>query len=356
MMDAETHSDLDGVREFITRYVATTDVQADVLTLWCAHTHAFEAAETTPYLRITSVGPGAGKTRLLEVLELLVASPFLTGRLTGPALARLVDRDHPTLLLDETDSIFTGGPASQQMLRGLLNTGYRLGGKVAYARGSGIQELMTFCPKAFAGIGGLPSTIEDRSIPIVLKRRTVFQPIERLRQRDVKQEARVPRMVAARFAATHLDMLARARPEIPSQLDDRAADVWEPLLAIADAVGGSWPERARAAAVQLCAARRESDTETVAFRLLKACVDVFEELGAPRLKTQTLLETLRADGWEDVEGRPLDARLLALLLSGFGVAPQKLRFGKVALQGYDRRSMDRAWAAIMPEPRIEALA
>lgn len=341
-------NEADAVQSFIRRYVAMSDAQADAVTLWCCHTHAFEAAETTPYLRISSVGCGAGKTRTLEVLELLVANPWLTGRITGPALVRKIDQDHPTLLLDETDALFTGGAASQQMLRGVLNSGYRLGGKVAYAQGGSVRELDVFCPKAFAGIGGLPGTISDRSIPILLKKRTAFENVERLRSRTARQQARIPRMLAARFAATHLDALAQARPDIPGPLDDRAADVWEPLLAIADILGGSWPSRARLAAVTLCAERKDADVETVAFRLLTDCRRIFTDLNAKRLKTQTLLENLLGEGWDDIDGRSLDARLLAEHLRGFGIQPSKLRFGRQVLQGYEARSFERAWQLVAP--------
>lgn len=291
-------------------------------------------------------------TKVLEVLELLVANPWLTGRVTGPALVRKVGADHPTLLLDETDALFTGGNASQQMLRGVLNSGYRLGGKVAYAKGSSYEELDVYCPKAFAGIGDLPSTIMDRSIPILMKKRTAFDQVERLRYRDVKDEARLPRMLAARFAVMHLERLRLARPAIPASLDDRAADVWEPLLAIADELGGQWPQRARLAAVELCAARRDADTESLPFRLLAACREVFDALGGDRLQTSRLVEWLLADGeWGDIDGRRLDARILADTLRPLGICPGKLRFGRQSLQGYERRSFVGAWAMLAgPEP------
>ncbi len=341
----------DNVRAFITRYVALGEQEADALTLWVIHSHAFAASETTPYIAITSAGPGTGKTRALETLELLVANPWLTGRVTGPALVRKVAAERPTLLLDETDALFSGHVRSQEVLRGVLNSGYKLGGKASYAQGGGYVDLDVYCPKAFAGIGALPGTIADRSVPIVMRKRTAFQPVERLRRRDVRAEARVPRMLAARFAATQLDALRNARPDIPGALDDRAADVWEPLLAIADALGGSWPGRARVAAVGLCAGRKESDTESQAFELLSACRVVFDELEADRLQTSTLLEWLTEEGRE-VEGQPLDARLLADLLRGFGVCPKKIRFGRTVLQGYARADFEPAWALVADVPGV----
>ncbi len=43
-------------------------------------------------------------------------------------------------------------------------------------------------------------------------------------------------------------------PDMPDGIEDRNADVWEPLLAVADLAGGDWPKRARVAAVTLVTA------------------------------------------------------------------------------------------------------
>ena len=335
---------LDAVETFMRRFLAISDEQACVLSLFVAHTYAFSAAESTPYIRITANTAAAGKTRVLEMLEVLVENPWLTGRTTGPAMVRRISENQPTLLLDETDALFSGGNASQQMIRGILNSGYRLGGKVAYAKGSSYEELDVYCPKAFAGIGDMPATLMSRSIPIVMKPRTALDKIERMRARDVKREALVPKMLARRFAAAHLSALSVARPDIPDALDDRAADVWEPLLAIADCAGGEWPSRARSAAVSLCATRKHADTSETAYNLLSDCRDAFSRLETDRLKTVTLLETLlSSERWQDLNGVPLDAMTLASSLRPFAVAPKKIRMGRQVCQGYMRFDVARAW-------------
>lgn len=349
---------LDGVREFITRYVALTDTQADAVTLWCAHTWAFEAAETTPYIAVQSVEPGSGKTRLLEVCEQIVAHPWLCSRTTGPALCRRLGAEKNTLLLDETDALFTGGNASQQMLRGVLNAGYRMGGTVSYAQGGGYVTLDVFAPKMFAGLTDLPATVKDRSIPIMMRKRTAFDKVERLRIRDIKAEAYVPRMLLLRFGAMHLATLAEARPEIPEGLDDRAADVWEPLLAIADVAGDDWPQRAREAALELMKARKAANTSGAAFTLLSAVHDCFVECDVDRLMTKTILDALLGTpAATTLDGRALDARALADNLRAFGVVPRKVRFGKQALQGYMRFEVENAWKVlIQPADSDEALS
>jgi Protein of unknown function (DUF3631) len=45
----------------------------------------------------------------------------------------------------------------------------------------------------------------------------------------------------------------------PVGVEDRAADVWEPLLAVAESVGGDWPKRARAAAAAMVATARDTN-------------------------------------------------------------------------------------------------
>ena len=72
--------------------------------------------------------------------------------------------------------------------------------------------------------------------------------------------------------------LAAAWPEMPDGIEDRDADVWEPLLAVADAAGGDWPERARVAAVALVALSKES-TPSLGIRLLADLRDVFGDEG-----------------------------------------------------------------------------
>ena len=342
----------DDLRDYLRRYVALSDTQLDAITLWTVHTHCFEAFEATPYLAISSTEPRCGKTRLLEVLELVVDNPWLTGRVTGPALVRKVDAERPTLLLDETDATFVGNRSSNEILRGVINSGYRLGGRTSYASGGTYRDLQTFCPKAFAGIGGLPSTIEDRSIPIRMVRRD-FEHVTRFRHREAVTEARLVRARLVRFGMTSLDALAVARPVIPAALDDRAADVWEPLLAVADRFGVGWSARARLAAVSLMSERGAPSTaSTLSLVLLRDVRAVFDLVDSDRISSADMVRFLLDgnDVWADVDGRPLDQRSLAQLLQAWQVAPEKIRFGRQTLQGYLRSRFSAAWELVDPEP------
>jgi hypothetical protein len=240
-----------------------TEGQVVAAVLWVAHTHALAAADATPYLSITSAEKRSGKTRLLEVLELLVARPWFTGRTTAAALVRKIARDTATLLLDESDAAFGGDRDYSEALRGTLNSGHRRGGCVSLCVGQGaaldVHDLPVFSAKAIAGIGKLPDTVADRAIPIRLKRRAPGEQVERFRRRVIADETAAIRDALEEWTQS-VDMLRALRPDIPDDLDDRAADGWEPLLAIADQAGGEWPERARRSAISPMGAGRSDDS------------------------------------------------------------------------------------------------
>jgi len=95
----------------------------------------------------------------------------------------------------------------------------------------------------------------------------------------------------ATTAGDHYGDLSKADPNVPAELHDRAADNWRPLLAIADAVGGGWPERARWAAVALTRASGE-ETEAPGITLLADLRELFTAEKGGVLFTAEILTAL----------------------------------------------------------------
>jgi hypothetical protein len=340
---------------FIRRFVALSQDQVLLIALWVIHTHLFGASETTPYLNIHSAEKRSGKTRLLEVLSLLVARAWFTGRVTSAVLVRKVAAETPTLLLDESDAAFKGDREYAQTLRGVLNAGFRRGGVASLCIGQGAnltyEDFPVFSPKAIAGIGTLPDTVADRSIPIELQRRRPSERVERFRPRKVGPEALRLQEAAAAWAQAHLEALAEAEPELPEELDDRAQDIIEPLLAIADEAGGEWPVRARKAAAALLTGEHREDAESLGVQLLRDCRTAFNESGEDALATDKLLGRLRAPEdapWRALQGEPLDASRLASMLKPYGMRPKKIREGEGTFRGYRRAWFEDAWARYLP--------
>jgi hypothetical protein len=169
---------LAAVHRFVRRYVAfPSDHEPIAVALWVAHAHLVDRFEASPLLAITSAEMRSGKTRLLDCLEVLVPTPF---RVVIPSEAVvytvLSQRPRPTLLLDEADAIFGAKTAERyEGLRAILNSGNRIGTPVLRVKLEGrrreVEAFDVFGPKAIAGIGDLPATVADRSVPIRMKRR-----------------------------------------------------------------------------------------------------------------------------------------------------------------------------------------
>jgi uncharacterized protein DUF3631 len=335
---AQADDDEDGIRLLelarteLTRYVAfPSDHAVTATVLWVAATHAISVWEHATRLAIHSPVKRCGKSRLLEVIEALVHQPLATTNISVPALFRVIDaggKRPPTLILDEADRLFGSAKKDEDNadLIAILNNGFRLGRPTIRCVG-GLQTptpFNNFAMAAIAGIGRLPDTIEDRAVNITMRRRLPGQQVTKFRLRSDLPRLRELRDYLAEWAEQNLDELAEPVKDMPAGLEDRAEDAWEPLFAVADLAGGSWPARARAAALALNADAAEADAEhSLEIRLLADVRAVFD--GMPRvsfLGTNTLLTELRKiedAPWADFDFTP---RKLALRLSKFEVAPR----------------------------------
>lgn len=339
---------LEDACRFVRRFVVLDDWQADATALYVAHTHVHDAFGVTPYLAITSAEKRSGKTRLLEVIELLVREPLQTANISDAALFRVVDDRAPTLLMDEVDAVFKA--REREELRGLLNAGYRRGAKshrMGGANNRTLDEFSVFCPKAFAGIGDcLPDTLTDRAIPIRLKRRTRNELVERFRLRDVEPEGSALRDRLADWLEPRHEYLAASRPALPDELDDRAQDVWEPLLAIAEIAGGDWQARARAAALALSTGD-ERDDDSITTAVLRDIHTFFSGSGQDRVRTGDLLAYLHGieeNPWGDWYGRPLSAHSLSRLLRPYRIKTLPVRVEGETVRGYKAEQFADAFA------------
>jgi len=349
---------LDHVAAYIRRFVSLSDSQARVAALWVVHTHTFDVVDSTPYLAITSAEKQSGKSRLLEVFQLVVANPWFTGRVTAAVLTRKIDGEQPTLLLDESDAAFGGEQEYAETLRGVLNTGHRRGGTSSCCVGQGasitFKDFSTFCPKAIAGIGKLPDTVADRAIPIRLKRAARGEKVERFRRRIVESEGARLKAQLESWCDGIISMLRDAWPQLPEELTDRQQDGAEPLLAIADLAGGEWPQATRRALVDLCAEAQAADS-SIGVQLLSDIRLVFESKDVDRLPSADLaaaLAEIETSPWgEWSHGKSLTPGKLARLLKPFEVSPEGMRVGGKTPRGYMIEQFQEAFRRYLPAPQ-----
>ncbi|MGH3802646.1 MAG: DUF3631 domain-containing protein, partial [Pseudonocardiaceae bacterium] len=143
--------------------------------------------------------------------------------------------------------------------------------------------------------------------------------------------------------------LEHAWPVMPPGITDRPADVWEPLLAIADAPGGGWPVTARRACPELVKAAQSAESGSLGLRLLADLRTVFGD--ADRMSTETILVALREldeSPWSDLKGKALDSRGLAYRLKPYGVTSTKVKLGDASVRGYRREDLHDAWQRYLP--------
>jgi len=215
------------------------------------------------------------------------------------------------------------------------------------------QDFPVYSPKAIGGIGRLPHTVADRSIPIDLKRKTKGERVARFRRRKVEVEALPLRdRVAAWVEAVGIEELASREVELPEVLDDRAQDIVEPLLAIADVVGGEWPEVAREAASKLLTREEREEQDSLGVRLLADIKAVFEQGQEHTIRSSFVVAELRKleeAPWDSYKGTGLTAQRMAQLLQPFGIKSKKVRQGDKTFQGFEQKQFADAWARYLAD-------
>jgi Protein of unknown function (DUF3631) len=156
----------------------------------------------------------------------------------------------------------------------------------------------------------------------------------------------IRRMIEAWARSQHGDI---AWPEMPPEIQDRDADVWEPLIAVADLVGGEWPARARAAAKFLVSASKEIEP-SLGIKLLSDLRAIFGDRDAVASKViLTNLHSLPESPWADIKGgKPLDERGLAKRLREYGVKSKNIAVGDERPKGYTRDDLHDAWGRYLP--------
>jgi hypothetical protein len=351
---------LDEVYDFLGRFVAyPSDFARIAHALWIIHAHLMEFWESTPRLAFLSPEPSSGKTRCLEVTELLVPRPVEAVNVTTAYLFRKIsDEDGPpTILYDEADTVFGPKAKANEEIRGLINAGHRRGAVAGRCVVKGNQvsteELPAYCAVCIAGLGDLPETILTRSVIVPMRRRRRDEEVEPYRRRIHAPEGEKLRDRIAAWAKKNAGRFGGYVPQMPDGVTDRNADVWEPLLAVADIVGGEWPAKARVSCVSLVSASVGTQRESLRMRLLSDIRDVWEERKKSgytywnNFSTKLLIEKLVAipeSPWGDINGKQISDLMLARLLRDFSIKSKQVRVaGDTTLKGYSHEDFVDAW-------------
>lgn len=361
---------LDEIDSFLGQYVIyPSEHMRHAHTLWIAHTHFMDCWSSTPRIYFRSPEPGSGKTRALEVCEHIVSRGFMALSMSSAYMFRRVadDSGRPTILYDEIDTVFGPKVGEHEDIRGFINSGHRKGAVVGRCVPVGNQvitvDFPAYCAVALAGLGrfDLPDTILSRCIIVSMKKRTGNEKIKPWRDRiDGPMAAELGSRLAAWATVIKQNLWDEkgyviSWPKMPTNVEDRDADCWEALLAVADLAGGHWPETARVTAVTAVTDNRE-EGESQGVLLLTDLRRIFTankrsvaKNGKPALKTPTLtveLAKVEESPWKDIrkDRSPIDARGLSVRLKPYGVKPQTIRWDDGSIsKGYYRYQFEDAW-------------
>jgi hypothetical protein len=356
---------LNSVEAFLSRFVCYPNEQARVAhVLWIGHAHLMDRWECTPRLAFLSPEAACGKSRALEITELLVPRPVVAVNATPAYLFRKVSDPEglPTILFDEIDTVFGPKAKENEEVRGIINAGHRKGAMAGRCviRGREVmtEELPAYCAIAVAGIGSLPDTILTRSVIVRMRRRSPAEEVQAYRRRLHAPEGAAIKLKLEAWSNVIAPTIGETFPEMPEGVEDRNADCWEPLLSVADLAGKAWPDRARVAAVALVADLAGGMAASLGVRLLSDLYPLF----ANRLSvsTEELISSLcrlEEAPWSDLRGRPIDARKLANLLRPYGVHSRSIRDGTAIVRGYYVEDLSDAWVRYAPaQPAKSATA
>lgn len=341
------------VRE-VGRYVVLPEGAAQSIALWVMHTHSHHAAYVSPLLIFSSPSKRCGKSTAMRLLSALVNNPVPVSNITSAALFRYVDREQPTLLLDEADTYMR----DSDDIRGVINCGHtRTEAYVIRCVGNSHEpkKFSTWCPKAIALIGNLHPTLMDRGIIIPMQRKRRDERVERLRGDRLQVFQPLARRCEV-WAQTNVELLRETDPDVPAYLGDRVADNWRPLLAIAEIA--NWRDPALEAIRGLAPA--EDDDEDISIMLLADLREIFDQRGGDRIASReiaTQLNELEDRPWPNFgRGHGIGPRHVAKLLRNYRIRPETLRLGSSTLaKGYRREAFVDAWTRYLPDPSVAPL-
>jgi putative DNA primase/helicase len=354
----------------IKRHVVLSDAAATALAVWVLHTYVFELRDTVAYVAIESPEKRCGKTTLLSVLAAMANKPLIASNVTVGALFRAIDTCRPTLFIDEADTFLAGSGT----MRGIINSGntwrtayvLRLSRSksqksgdtlprhsVATAGDSGLKRYSCWCPKVIAMIGKVPDTIADRSIVVPMTRKLITE----IRAPLAELDPAIIKAKCARFALDEGQKIARHEKIRNKELNDRAADTFDPLYVVTRLAGQDWEKKLHDAALALSLSPGVQAKGAIA-ELLLDIHTIFFLTERKKMFSNGLLTYLREDEFAmkptALNYLKLDECKLSDVLRPYGIKSSTIRIGKDVMRGYRAEDFSDAVARYVPNADVEA--
>ena len=330
----------DQIYQILDDHIACTDAVKTAATLWIILTWVIPASHILPIAWINAPEKRCGKSTLLTLMSHMSKRSLSTSNITKSALFRSIESYKPTLFIDEVDTFINDNDG----IRGVLNAGHsRDNPYIIRCVGDDNEPVPfnVFGAKAISGIGRIPDTLIDRSIPLTLRRKMRDETKKRVRDLPLDVTNMIQSQLA-RWSDDNMSAVKEADPVLPVSINDRAQDNWQILFKIAILLGDEWLKKAHKSCMEISGSDSEESSSNE--QLLSDIRTVFILTQTNRLLSRDLLTELRRDpemSWSTLNhGKPITLRQIAKRLSEFKISSKDirahdLRSNEVRGKGYD---------------------
>lgn len=344
------------IYQLINNHIACDGNIPAVVTLWIFFTWCIDVSHFAPIAWINAPEKRCGKTTLAGLMGRMSKRPLLASNMSVATFFRTVDKFTPTLIIDEADTFIK----KDEDLRGAINAGFSRDNCYFWrCVGDNLEPtpFNVFGAKVISGIGKLPSTIVDRSIPLTLRRAMPEEKKQRLHELP-QPVTDLVKAKLARWANDNMESVRTQTPPIPESIYNRAFDNWEILFKIATALGGNWLDRVTLASLAIT--ESEPVEPSLNEQLLVDIQTLFERHKLERISSKDLLAGLTGGLGEDFgehepmiwetynHGKPISDRQIAKRLKDFGIKSKQARFDDKNLMGYAKKDFADAFKRYLP--------
>lgn len=343
------------IEAVINNYVVLPTGAIHAVSLWCLGTYAFDDFHIYPKLLFHSPEKRCGKSTALDVVEALSNRALFSSNITPAAIFRVIEKYHPTLIIDEADTFISG---RNDDLIGIINSGHAKNRAFVFRTVGDAHEpkaFSTWSPQVFASIKRLQDTVMDRSIVIELRRKTVDEKTSRI-PATLKTDLTVLRQKIARWYLDNRQIIISNIIEPHYSNNDRAIDNWIPLFSIANSIS---PECLASCKNAYNILNNHEDEKSIQIQLLEDIREVFSETDLDRMPSELLVEKLVSMSehpWcEWKHGQPMTVNSLAKLLKDFGIKSKQYRDGLNRHRGFERIMFEDAFKRYLPALALNTL-
>lgn len=346
---AKLNDIVDDVRDFLTTYIVVPKRSSIVVASWIVSAWMMESWDRFPHLAVTSPEKRCGKTRFLQIVELLVPNAVNTPSISSAGIYRLIEDRRPTLLLDEAQSLTRRNTESSEAIREIFCAGIDSDSKVLRCGGEdhSVQEFSIYCPKVVALIGNLDNVLADRCIPIGMSRKSSGDAVERYRSRVVKP---LGMELATRIKSWASNNEAKVRDYYdtlePFDIEnDRLAELLLPLQAVVSIASPHCLDELLSFARDIEERERQSEMSTEGVVLLTAIREIFDDTTTDTfLPSNNLIQLLKKR--DEEPWSRMTAERLANLLRPYQIRSRRNR--KQTHRGYYCFDFKSAWKCYLP--------